>query len=91
MLSDPGVAGELRAEELKPEWFAGCDAVYLSGYALMRSPADEAIAAAADAVRAEGGVVSVDVSTWTSIRAYGAERFLEKVEALGPDVVFANQ
>jgi sugar/nucleoside kinase (ribokinase family) len=91
MLSDPGVAGELRAEELKPEWFAGCDAVYLSGYALMRSPADEAIAAAAEAVRAESGVVSVDVSTWTSIRAFGAERFLEKVEALEPDVVFANE
>ena len=82
MLSDPGVAAELKADELKPEWFTGCDAIYLSGYALMRTPADEAVAAAARAVHDEGGVVAVDVSTWTSIRAFGPERFLAKVEEL---------
>ncbi len=91
MISDPGVAAELRADELKPEWFAGCDAIYLSGYALLRSPADEAVVAAARAVHAEGGLVSVDLSTWTSIRAYGAERFLAKVDELGPHVVFGNE
>jgi sugar/nucleoside kinase (ribokinase family) len=91
MISDPGVAPELSPDELKPEWFAGCDAIYLSGYALLRSPADEAVAAAARAVHEVGGVVSVDLSTWTAIRAHGAERFLAKVEALEPDVVFGNE
>ena len=91
MISDPGVAAELRADELKPEWFAGCDAIYLSGYTLLRSPADEAVAAAARAVHDEGGLVSVDLSTWTSIRAFGAERFLAKVEELRPHVVFGNE
>ena len=91
MISDPGVAAELRADELKPEWFSGCDAIYLSGYALLRTPADEAVAAAARAVHEEGGLVSVDLSTWTSIRAYGPEAFLAKIEALQPHVVFGNE
>jgi sugar/nucleoside kinase (ribokinase family) len=91
MISDPGVAGELRPDELKPEWFAGCDAIYLSGYSLLRSPADEAVAAAAAAVRELGGLISVDLSTWTSIRAYGSEAFLAKVEELRPDIVFGNE
>jgi sugar/nucleoside kinase (ribokinase family) len=91
MISDPGVAAELRADELKPEWFSGCDAIYLSGYALLRTPADQAVAAAARAVHEEGGLVSVDLSTWTSIRAYGPEAFLSKIEELQPHVVFGNE
>jgi sugar/nucleoside kinase (ribokinase family) len=91
MLSDPGVSAELRPEDLKPEWLAGCDALYVSGYALLRTPVDEAAATAARAVREEGGVVAVDLSTWTAIREVGAARFLERLLEVGPDVVFANE
>jgi sugar/nucleoside kinase (ribokinase family) len=91
MLSDPGVAAELRAEDLKPEWLAGCDALYVSGYAAMRAPVDEAATAAAREVHAQGGVVAVDLSTWTAIRDFGAARFLARLEELRPDVVFANE
>jgi ribokinase len=91
MLSDPGVAGDLRVEELEPEWLAGCDALYVSGYALLRQPIDEAAAEAARAVRGQGGVVAVDMSTWTSIRDFGPARFLARIEDLRADVVFANE
>jgi sugar/nucleoside kinase (ribokinase family) len=91
MLSDPGVAPELRAEELQTEWFQGCDALYLSGYALLRSPIDTAGAKAAGTVRAQGGIVAVDLSTWLAIRDFGAERFLARLEELKPDVVFAGE
>jgi ribokinase len=91
MLSDPGVSADLRAEELETEWLAGCDALYLSGYALLRRPIDEAGTVAAAAVRAEGGVVAVDLSTWTAVRAFGAARFLARLEEIQPDVVFANE
>ena len=91
MLSDPGVAAELRPEDLKPEWLSGVDALYVSGYALMRDPVGAAGEAAARAVRAEGGIVSVDLSTWSSIRAFGPDRFLERIAALEPDVVFATE
>src|SRR5712691_10045307 len=83
MLSDPGVAADLRAEELREE----C----LAGYALLRSPIDEAATMAAGAVRAQGGVVAVDLSTWTAIRDFGAARVLARLEELQTDVVFANE
>jgi ribokinase len=91
MLSDPGVAAELRPEDLKPEWLTGVDALYVSGYAIMRDPVGAAAEAAAKAVREDGGVVSVDLSTWSSIRAFGPDRFLERVSALRPDIVFATE
>ena len=91
MLSDPGVAAELRAEDLKPEWLAGCDALYVSGYALVREPVAGAAGHAAQEVRAQGGVVAVDLSSWHSIRNFGAERFAARLEELRPAVVFASE
>jgi sugar/nucleoside kinase (ribokinase family) len=91
MLSDPGVSADLRADELREEWLAGCDALYVSGYALLRQPSDQAAGRAASRVRAQGGVVSVDLSTWVAIRDVGAERLLARLEGLEPDVVFANE
>jgi sugar/nucleoside kinase (ribokinase family) len=35
--------------------------------------------------------VSVDLSSWSAIRVYGPTRFRERLEELGPDVVFANE
>lgn len=90
MLSDAGVAAELRPEDIQPEWLAGCDALYVSGYALLRDPAGAAAVAAADGVREAGGLVSVDLSTWSAIRPFGAERFQERVAGLQPDLVFAS-
>ncbi len=91
MLSDPGVSAELRADDLDPAWLAGCDALYVSGYALMRAPAGEAAEAAVRGVREGGGVVSVDLSTWTAIRAFGAARFDALLDRVRPDVLFATE
>jgi sugar/nucleoside kinase (ribokinase family) len=87
MASDRGVAPALRADELHDEWFADCDHLHLSGYSLLRSPIDgAALRAAALAPR-----VSVDLSSWSVIETFGARRFRERLEALAPAVVFANE
>jgi len=91
MLSDRGIATELRPEDIKDEWLAGCDALYVSGYSLLRHPIDDAAVAAAGAVHEAGGLVAVDVSTWSAIREYGAERFAGRLAELRPDVVFATE
>ncbi len=91
MLSDRGVAPELRAEELDVRWFAGCDWLHLSGYSLFRRPIEEAAAKAAGAVRAQGGRISVDLSSASGIHAYGPEKLVRRLELLEPDVVFANE
>lgn len=87
MASDRGVAPELRADELDESWFADCDHLHLSGYSLLRSPIDEAALRAASLAPR----VSVDLSSWSVIEAFGAGRFRERLEAVAPAVVFANE
>src|SRR4051794_20586282 len=91
MISDRGVAPELRAEELDLAWFRDCDWLHIAGYSLFRGPIDEAAAKAAGAVRALGGRLSVDLSSASAIEAFGAERLLDRLALLSPDVVFANE
>ena len=87
MASDRGVSPELTAEELDPDWLAGCTHLHLPGYSLLRSPIDEA------SLRAAGLAprVSVDLSSWSAIRDFGPARFRERLEALRPAIVFANE
>jgi ribokinase len=90
MASDRGSAAELDARELDPEWFA-CDVLHISGYALLAAPIDAAALRAAKLARARGARVSVDLSAWTLIRAYGPPAFRERLQALAPDLIFANE
>jgi sugar/nucleoside kinase (ribokinase family) len=88
MASDRGVAPGLEPGELDAAWLADCDWLHIPGYSLLRSPIAEA---AAEAARLAAAPVSVDLSSWTEIRDFGAERFRERVAALEPEVVFANE
>jgi ribokinase len=90
MASDRGAAPSLSPEDLDPAWF-GCDWLHVSGYALLQAPIDAAAGRAAELARERGAQVSVDLSAWTRIREHGPRRFREQVEALAPDVVFANE
>ena len=90
MLTDRGVAPELRAEELEMAWFRGCDVLHLSGYSLFRNPIAEAAAKAAGAVQTLGGRLSVDLSSATGIEAV-RDAFLSRLELLRPDIVFGNE
>jgi ribokinase len=91
MASDRGVAPELSADELDPAWFQDREHLHLSGYILLRDPGAGAATAAADAVRAAGGRLSVDLASWAAIRDYGPERLLALLGELDPDVVFATE
>jgi ribokinase len=91
MATDRGVSIELRADELDPSWFDGCAWLHLSGYALLAEPVAEAALAAARLARAREARVSVDLSSWSAIRAYGPERFRANLDAAAPDLVFANE
>jgi sugar/nucleoside kinase (ribokinase family) len=90
MASDRGVAPGLAPEDLDPAWLA-CDCLHISGYALLASPIDATALRAAELARAQGAQISVDLSAWTRIRAYGPQEFRARLETLAPDVVFANE
>ena len=91
MATDRGVSTALRADEVEPGWFEGCEWLYLSGYSLLAEPIAEAALTAARHVRARGARIAADLSSWSAIRAYGAERFRANLDAVAPDVVFANE
>ena len=91
MCSDRGVATELRPEEIDEAWLADCEHLHVSGYALLREPVRFAATRAIEHARADGARVSVDLSSWSAIRDFGAERFRAQLEQLAPDVVFANE
>jgi sugar/nucleoside kinase (ribokinase family) len=91
MATDRGVAVELRPDELDPAWFDDCAWLCVSGYALLAEPIAEAALAAARLARAREAQVAIDLSSWSAIRAYGAERFRANLDAIAPDVVFANE
>ena len=91
MATDRGIATELGLADIDPAWFAGCDRLHLSGYSLMRAPIDTAALRAAREARPVGARVSVDLSSWSAIRDFGASRFRDRLTVIAPDVVFANE
>ncbi len=91
MVTDRGVAPELRPDEVEVGWLRGVDVLHLSGYALYEGMAGEAAGRAAGAVRAQGGRISVDLASAAGIRRADPGRLLARLRALRPDVVFASE
>lgn len=91
MATDRGVAPTLSPDELDPAWLDGADALHLSGYALFAEPIAQAAVAAARAARGRGIQVSVDLASWRKIRQVGPDVLRERLEALEPALVFANE
>ncbi len=91
MCSDRGVAPFLAPEEIEAAWFEGCGHLHVSGYALVREPVRFAAGRAIAEARAAGAGISIDLSSWSAIRDFGADRFRSLLIELAPDVVFANE
>jgi ribokinase len=89
MASDRGSAPDLRPDDLEDGWFA-CDALHLSGYSLMREPIAGAASRAAQAARAHGATISVDLSSWTHIERFG-DTMRAALAQIAPDVVLGNE
>jgi sugar/nucleoside kinase (ribokinase family) len=91
MAPDRGVAPELEANDVVPDWFDGCDHLFVSGYALFRDPVRTAARRAVALVRERGASVSVDLASWSGLQTAGAEEVRALLLELRPDVVFANE
>jgi sugar/nucleoside kinase (ribokinase family) len=90
MFPDRGIATTFAPDELRPEWL-DCDHLHVSGYALLAEPVASAATRAVELARAAGARISIDLSSWSTIRDAGSARFRSLVGELGPDVVFANE
>jgi sugar/nucleoside kinase (ribokinase family) len=88
MFPDRAAAAEL--EPIDRTWLEGVTWLHLTGYSLCGEPASSASVDAVRQVRDGGGRVSVDVSSAAVIEVFGPARFAATLEAVDPDIVFAN-
>jgi len=91
MLTDRGVGPLLSEAALRRDWLDGCTALHLPGYSLVAEPVQGAALAAARMVAAGGTPVSVDLSSTSALREYGADRFRALIGRLRPATVLGNE
>jgi len=89
MLSDRGASTAL--SRVAPHWLDDVQLLHLPAYSLVEGPLARASVAAAAAVAASGGQVSVDASSTSVLERYGPSRFRDDLSRLGPVVLFANE
>jgi sugar/nucleoside kinase (ribokinase family) len=87
MLTDRGVGPGLAAAHLSGAWFDGCTRLHLPAYSLLAEPAAGAALAAARRLPR----LSVDLSSTSALRDYGADRFRVLLTRLRPEVVFGTE
>jgi ribokinase len=87
MLTDRGVSPTLAADDLRDEWFDGCDWLHLPVYSLVDAPIRAAALAAAQRVRR----ISVDLSSVSVLRDIGAAEVDRLLRLLAPEVIFGNE
>lgn len=89
MASDPGDMRWLEELSAGP-WLDGADWLFVSGYALLRSPDPRRIVQTAAVARAQGSRVAVDLASAAMVARFGARTFAEICRDLRPSVVFGN-
>jgi sugar/nucleoside kinase (ribokinase family) len=90
-VTERGAALRLRPGDLRPDWFAGADALHLPAYSLLDQPLGEAGMAAARLAREAGALLSVDLSSSGPLLAKGRHAALSLVLSAGPDLLFATR
>jgi sugar/nucleoside kinase (ribokinase family) len=88
MLTDRGAAAELDA--IDPAWLDGTRWLHVPLYGFAEPASRAALLGAAQAVRAAGARISLDVSSVASLRMIGPWALRAILATLAPAVVFAN-
>ena len=86
-----GMAHALRPSDLSPAWFRGAAVLHVPAYSRLREPILAAGLRAATLARAEGALLSCDLSSRGPLLELGAAEATARLGALGPDVLFATR
>jgi sugar/nucleoside kinase (ribokinase family) len=89
MASDPGDLSWLGEVRSGP-WLEGADWLFVSGYALLRTPEPRRLVETAAVARAHGTRIAVDLSSAAMVNTFGADAFSDLCRALRPAAVFAT-
>ena len=89
LMSDPGDLAWLA--DLRPgAWLDGTEWLFVSGYALLRTPDPQRVVETVGAAHAQGTRIAVDLASASMMAEFGAEEFAALCRSLRPAVVFAN-
>lgn len=91
MATQRGASVGLRAEDLGESWFRDTRLIHVPAYSLFLEPLASASRAAIRAVRDGGGMLSVDLSSASGLRAYGPSRMAYVLARLKPELLFATE
>lgn len=91
MLPDRGAAIQLTADDVEVAWLEGATHLHVSGYALFALPVREAAQRLVAHAHDAGIAVSLDLASWSEIKATGPNVVRRLVDDLRPAVVFANE
>jgi ribokinase len=89
MASDAGDLGWLEDVRSGP-WLDGADWLFVSGYALVRTPDPQRVVETAAVARAHGTRIAVDLSSAAMVAEFGAGAFSALCRSLRPSAVFAT-
>jgi len=80
-----------RPEDIEEDWFKGLNLLHVPAYSLFAEPIASTTRRAVEIARADGAIVSVDLSSAAGIREYGGARLALDLAMLHPEIVFANE
>jgi sugar/nucleoside kinase (ribokinase family) len=89
MLPDRAAATALA--EVDGAWLDDVTWLHVPSYSLLSEPIGATVRTMIADVRGRHGRLSVDVSSVSSVEAFGVERYQQLLAALAPDAVFANE
>jgi len=89
-VTERGAADLLEPGLVRPAWLRGCDVLHLPAYSLLALPLEQAARRSVSLARAAGAVLSVDLASRQPLLEAGPGVAWERIEALTPDVLFAN-
>jgi sugar/nucleoside kinase (ribokinase family) len=91
MATQRGASVGLSPEDLQETWFSDARLLHVPAYSLFVEPLAGATRAAIRVVRDAGGMLAVDLSSASGMRAYGAPRMAYVLARLAPEVLFATE
>jgi len=87
----PDRAAAAGLQPIDPGWLAGTTLVHVPAYGFVDPATVTVLAAAAQAARATGAAVSVDLSAVSVVEALGRDALDDALGRLGASIVFANR
>ena len=90
MATDRGASVGLRPDDLLPAWFSDVRLVHVPAYSLFVDPLGDATRVAIGLVRDAGGMLSIDLSSASGLKEYGATKMAYSLARLQPELLFGT-